>query len=224
MTVTAPKFTFYTHNRGANGWKVAIVLKALGLTYEPKYLDFDTAEHKGPAYIALNPNGRIPCLVDNETGFTLWESGAIITYLVEKFDPDHKISATTAEERYQQLQWLFFQTSGQGPYYGQLGWFKLFHPEKIPSAIERYEKEIERVISVLSIVLEKQEWLLGSKVTVADLAFFTWNDLAFGPILMPNHEELKQKYPAVWAWHQKMTALPYVQEALAERAVVMGAH
>ncbi|KAI8903955.1 hypothetical protein DFJ77DRAFT_515578 [Powellomyces hirtus] len=75
-------------------------------------------EHKAESHTKYNPNGRIPTLVDNETGFTLWESGVIITYLVEKYDTKHTISAASAVENYQQLQWLFFQVSGQGPYFG----------------------------------------------------------------------------------------------------------
>lgn len=99
------------------------------------------------------------------------ESDAIIQYLVDKYDPEHKISASTEADKYKQLQWLFFQASGQGPYFGQLAWFTFFHPEKIPSAQERYKNEILRVLGVLESVLSQQEWLNAGKVTVADLSF-----------------------------------------------------
>lgn len=99
------------------------------------------------------------------------ESGAILAYLVEKYDPEHKISAVTEADKAKQLQWLFFQASGQGPYFGQYAWFVRYHPEKVPSAIERYKKEAERVFGVLDGVLSKQEWLVTGKPTVADLAF-----------------------------------------------------
>lgn len=105
-----------------------------------------------------------PCTTHRETG-------AILTYLVEEYDPEHRISAATEEDKYKQLQWLFFQTSGQGPYFGQYSWFKMFHHEKIPSAVERYKNEIERVFGVLDGVLSKQEWLVAGKPTVADFAF-----------------------------------------------------
>jgi glutathione S-transferase len=98
------------------------------------------------------------------------ESDAIIEYLVEKYDPENKISVS-GDDRHKQLQWLFFQASGQGPYFGQAGWFSKYHPEKVPSAVERYRNEIKRVWSVLETVLSKQEWLLGNKTTVADLSF-----------------------------------------------------
>lgn len=99
------------------------------------------------------------------------ESDAILLYLVDRYDPEHKISVSDEHEKYTQLQWLFFQSSGQGPYYGQLGWFAFFHEEKIPSAIERYKNEVKRVIGVLDGVLSKQPWLVGGKPTIADLSF-----------------------------------------------------
>ena len=99
------------------------------------------------------------------------ESDAIFVYLVDKYDPEHKISAVTEGDKFHQLQWLFFQASGQGPHYGQAAWFLRYHPEKIPSAIERYQNEMRRVLSVLESVLSKQEWLVGEKCTIADLSF-----------------------------------------------------
>ena len=100
------------------------------------------------------------------------ESNAIIQYLVDKYDKDLTISVD-GDEKYKQLQWLYFQASGQGPYFGQVAWFSMYHPEKIPSAVERYRNEIKRVYTVLESVLSKQEWLVGGKLTVADLSFVT---------------------------------------------------
>ncbi|TPX55111.1 hypothetical protein PhCBS80983_g05586 [Powellomyces hirtus] len=137
------------------------------------YLDFNKGEHKAKSHTKYNPNGRIPTLVD-ETGFTLWESGVIITYLVEKDDTKHTISAASAEEKYQQLQWLFLQAA----------WFKLFHAEKIPSAIERYQNEILRVLGVLESELSKRSYLVGDKATVADPSFIPWNNFAFAVLLL----------------------------------------
>ena len=106
--------------------------------------------------------------------FVCRESDAILTYLVDKYDPAHKVSAASEGDKYHQLQWLFFQASGQGPYFGQAAWFSYFHEEKIPSAIERYKKEIQRVWSVLESVLKEKEWLVAGKCTVADLSFITY--------------------------------------------------
>ncbi|OBZ71376.1 Glutathione S-transferase 2 [Grifola frondosa] len=166
------QFTLYTHKTGPNGWKVAIVLEELGLTYESIYLEFEKGEHKKPAYTQYNPNGRTPTLIDhNNNDLVIWESDAILMYLAAKYDPDHKISATTDKDRIQQLQWLFFQASGQGPYFGQFAVFAWIHPERVPSALERYKNEIIRVFGVLDGVLAQREWLVGDKCTIADLSF-----------------------------------------------------
>lgn len=95
-------------------------------------------------------------------------------YLVDRYDPQHTISVSDAHEKYLQLQWLFFQASGQGPYYGQVGWFTYFHPEKLPTVIDRYKNEVKRVLGVLNGVLTKQPWLVGEKVTIADLSFISY--------------------------------------------------
>lgn len=102
------------------------------------------------------------------------ESGAILQYLVDKYDPTHKISVSGIEEKYTQLQWVFFQSSGQGPYFGQVAWFLFYHPEKVPSAVERYRGETKRVLGVLESVLSKQEWLVGGKATIADISFISY--------------------------------------------------
>lgn len=99
------------------------------------------------------------------------ESNAILQYIVDKYDKQHKLSVADGDEKYAQLQWLYFQASGQGPYFGQVGWFAFYHPEKVSSAIERYRNEIKRVLSVLESVLSKQEWLVGGKATIADISF-----------------------------------------------------
>jgi len=99
--------------------------------------------------------------------------------------------------------WLYFQASGQGPYFGQAQWFTYFAPEKIPYAIERYQKEIRRVFGVLNNVLSKREWLVGNKCTIADLSFIRYNELAATELLEPGFD-LSKEFPKVDAWQQKM--------------------
>ncbi|KZT66674.1 glutathione S-transferase [Daedalea quercina L-15889] len=219
------QFTLYTHKGGPNGWKVAYVLAELGLTYESIYLDFNKLEQKAPEYTQYNPNGRIPTLIDHKNNdFTVWESNAIIVYLVEKYDTAHRISAVTPEDKIKQLQWLFFQASGQGPYFGQAVWFKVYHQEKVPSAVERYQKETVRVISVLDGVLQKQEWLVGGKLSVADIAFVSWNNAAFGMVLSDYPgANVEKDYPAFWKWHQTLVALPSIKKVSDERAALQAA-
>ncbi|TCD64422.1 Glutathione S-transferase 2 [Steccherinum ochraceum] len=211
-------FTLWTQQTGPNGWKVAFVLNELGLEYESKYLDFAAKEHKGPEFLKINPNGRIPALVDHKNGdYTVWESAAILLYIVDKYDKDNKLSIPVGHpERHHLYQWLFFQMSGQGPYMGQAFWFIRYHPEHVPSAIERYKNETKRVFGVLESVLSKQEWLVGGKVTVADINFITWNR-AF-EILFGEELDFEKEFPATFKWHSKLVALPGVKAGLEEQA------
>ncbi|KAM0750674.1 glutathione S-transferase [Meredithblackwellia eburnea MCA 4105] len=216
--MSSPQFTLYSHASGPNGWKVAAVLKALGLTYETKYLQFDKGEHKGPEYTKFNPNGRIPALIDHhDNDFTVWESDAILLYLVEKYDPEHKLSFTDPKDKIYVTQWLFFQSSGQGPYFGQRAHFQLFAPEKVPYAIERYGKEILRVFGVLNDVLSKQDYLVGGKLSIADLSFIPWNIFAIAALL-PEGTDVAAQFPAFKAWHDKLVELPYVKATYEDRA------
>lgn len=99
------------------------------------------------------------------------ESDAILLYLAEKYDTTHASSASSEQGKLEQLQWLFFQASGQGPYFGQATWFLWYHPEKVPSALERYRDEIKRVYGVLEGRLSQQEYMVGGKLSIVDLAF-----------------------------------------------------
>ncbi|EJT97671.1 glutathione S-transferase C-terminal-like protein [Dacryopinax primogenitus] len=214
------QFTLYAHRTAVNGYKVAIVLSELGLEYEMIYLDFDKKEHKAPEFVKYNPNGRIPALVDHANNdFVLWESNAILLYLVHRYDKGHNISAFTDADKALQDQWLFFQASGQGPYYGQWAWF-VSAPEKIPLAIERYKKETERVLSVLDTVLTGQKWLVGDKMTIADISFIPWNDLAFHRILGPDYP-LGETFPAMFKWHTAMMSHPAVKTNMEKRAELL---
>ncbi|KAI0656170.1 glutathione S-transferase C-terminal-like protein [Cubamyces menziesii] len=214
------QFTLYTHIGGPNGWKVAFVLEELGLTYESIYLDFAKLEQKSPEHTKLNPNGRIPTLIDHQNNdFVIWESNAILLYLIDKYDKENKLGVSDGNDKYTLLQWLFFQASGQGPYFGQVFWFKRFHPEHLPSVIERYQKETQRVYSVLESVLSKQEWLVGGKLTIADIAFITWNRAAFSVSLKDLPDvDVEKDYPSVWKWHKKLEERPAVAKVLAVQA------
>jgi glutathione S-transferase len=171
---------------GPNPLKVAIILGVLQLPYETEVIMPD--QLKTPTYEAINPNGRLPSLYDPNTEITLWESGAIIEYLIERYDTEEprKLSFPPGSADAEHArQWLYFQTSGQGPYYGQGYWFMRHHAEKVPSAIERYVNEAKRVTAVLDRWLAKQKqiyqdqpgdgpWLVGNRMSYADLAFISW--------------------------------------------------
>lgn len=167
----------------------------------------------------------MPAIEDPNTGLTLWESGAIYQYLAEQYDaPAHHISYSTLQERHLCNQWLHFQMSGQGPYFGQCGWFQHLHPEKFPSAIERYANEIKRVLSVIEGVLAAKpadaQWLVGDKMTFADMAFVPWND-RLNEVLMQSWDEVWEGTPHVRAWHERMIELPSWKRAMKTRARLM---
>jgi glutathione S-transferase len=202
---------------GPNPPKVAIVLDELNVPKEIEAVPF--SDVKKPAYLAINPNGRLPAIYDPNTDLTLWESGAILEYLVEKYDKDRKISfAPGSNEAYHAKQWLFFQTTGQGPYYGQAVWFSKYHHEKLQSAIDRYLNEMKRVTSVLEGHLAKQKeehgakdgfdgpWLVGNKLSYADLAFIPWQRGVARIFELDNQTFNEDEFPLVKEWLAKMEA------------------
>lgn len=201
---------------GPNPPKVAMLCEELGLPYVAADTQF--ADVKTPAFLALNPNGRMPVLRDPNTGFTIWESGAIIEYLVERYDTAQKLSFPQgSEESYLAKQWLFFQVSGQGPYYGQAVWFTKYQP--IESAQQRYYNEIKRVTSVLEGHLKKQgkgedgPWLVGNKYSYADLAFFSWQNITMN--FFREQVDLTEFTEAA-KWVERMKARPGIAKVLAE--------
>ncbi|KAI0388353.1 glutathione S-transferase [Xylariaceae sp. FL0594] len=208
---------------GPNPWKVVYLLEELGLNYDIKSFSF--ADVKKKPFIDINPNGRVPAIEDPNTGLTLWESGAIYQYVIEQYDVDHRLSYEGLKERHLTSQWLHFQMSGQGPYYGQCGWFQHLHPEpKIPSAIDRYANEIKRVLSVLEGVLaakpEESQWLVGDKMTFADMAFVPWNS-RLKEVLVKDWDEVWKGAPHVKTWHERMVGLPSWERSMDTRARLM---
>ncbi|KAH8196703.1 hypothetical protein TruAng_009132 [Truncatella angustata] len=199
--MTLKSIELWGHWGAPNPWKVAMVLEELKLPYH--IMKLELSEVKSQPYLKLNPNGRLPTIVDPNTGITLWESGAIISYLVDQYDKNGEISFKNAPEKYLVQQWLDFQISGQGPYYGQAAWFARFHSEEIPSAIDRYVNEIVRVIGVLDEALGRNDtgWLVGDKCTYADIAFVTWAAVGQGILKQLNKAEgLEKKYTKYTAW------------------------
>lgn len=200
------------HWGAPNPWKVAMVLAALDVPYKVNFLELN--EVKTESYLKLTPNGRLPAIEDPNTGLTLWESGAIIQYLVDQYDKEGKISYTATPEKYLQQQWLAFQISGQGPYFGQATWFARFHPEKLPSAVDRYVTEIVRVIGVLELGLERNGtgWLVGDKCTYADLSFVTWAGIGEGVLKeVGKLDGIAEKYPKYTAWLKALAERPEVK-------------
>ena len=160
-------YTFTT----PNGRKPAIMLEELGLPYEVHKIDITKGEQFSPEYVAINPNSKIPAIVDRDADITVFESGAILIYLAEK--TGSKLLPTEPKSRARVIEWLMFQMANVGPMFGQLGHFKNAAPEEIPYAISRYEKETLRLYGVLDKQLEQHEYLAGD-YSIADIATYPW--------------------------------------------------
>jgi GST-like protein len=160
-----------------NGVKVSIMLEEAALPYEPHVVSFDREEQRTPEFLSLNPNGKIPALLDPKgpggRPLALFESGAILVYLAEKsglFMPED------AARRFETLQWLMFQMAAIGPMFGQVGFFYKFagkdYEDKRP--LQRYVAESRRLLGVLDRRLEDRAWITGDEYTIADIATFPW--------------------------------------------------
>lgn len=154
-----------------NGWKASVALEELGLPYTVHALKLGELDQKRPEYLKLNPNGRIPTIVDHGNGgFVVFESGAILMYLAEKTG---KLMPADPKRRSQVIQWLMFQMGGVGPMQGQAHVFFRYFNEKIPAVIERYQKETKRLYTVLDTRLKDREYLVDD-YSIADIANWTW--------------------------------------------------
>jgi glutathione S-transferase len=154
-----------------NGWKISITLEELGLPYSVRRIYLDKKEQKEPWYLKINPNGRIPTIVDHDNGdFAVFESGAIMIYLAEKTG---KLMPRDVKGRSIVIQWLMFQMGNVGPMMGQANVFFRYAPEKIPYAIERYQREVRRLLEVLDTRLADSEYL-ANDYSIADIANWSW--------------------------------------------------
>lgn len=160
-----------------NGVKVSIALEELGLDYEPHTVNILKNDQKAGEFLALNPNGKIPAIVDPDgpggKPIGLFESGAILAYLADKAGA---LLPTDPARRWQCMQWVFFQVGGVGPMFGQLGFFFKFAGREIEDRrpLERYRDETRRLISVLDAHLEGRPWIMDDDYTIADIATFPW--------------------------------------------------
>jgi GST-like protein len=199
-----------------NGVKVSIMLEETGLPYEPHAIDFGKDDQKTPAFLSLNPNGKIPAILDPDgpggKPLGLFESGAILQYLAEKTG---KLLSADPARRYQTIQWVHFQMGGIGPMFGQVGFFLKFagkeYADKRP--LERYVGEAKRLLGVLDTRLEGRQWVMDDDYSIADIAMFGWvrNLIGFyGARELVAYDTLKQ----VPAWLERGLARPAVQRGL----------
>ena len=183
-----------------NGRKISLMLEECGLAYEVKRVDIGAGDQFDPAFLAISPNNRMPAIVDHETGISVFEGGAILIYLAEKAG---MLLPTEIEQRFDVLQWLFWQAGGLGPMAGQLSHFVNYVLENQPYAHKRYFNEYDRLLAVMDVRLRDREFLAG-EYSIADIASFPWvipyrrfgNDLDKFPNLRRWFDSLKER-PAV---------------------------
>jgi len=189
-----------------NGWKASITLEELELPYNVHAIDLSSGDQKKPPFTGINPNGRIPAIVDRgNDDFAVFESGAIMLYLAERAG---RLLPKDEKGRSRVVQWLMFQMGGVGPMMGQANVFARYFPEKIQPAIDRYVRESRRLFEVLDGHLGHNEWLAGD-YSIADIANYAWVHIYEWPgVSVDGLDHLKR-------WMDVIAARPAVQRGLA---------
>ena len=195
-----------------NGHKVTLFLEEAGLDYTIHPVNIGKGDQFRPEYLAFSPNNKMPAIVDHAPADggapqTVFESGAILLYLVEKTG---QFLSTDPRTRVETLEWLFWQMAGLGPMTGQYGHFNVYAPEKIPYAIERYTNEANRLLQVLDTRLKGRDFIAGDAYSIADMATYPWIGVYDkAPIDMT-------PYPEVQRWHTAFKARPATARAYAK--------
>ena len=192
-----------------NGHKVHIMLEETGLEYRVHPIDIGAGDQFKPEFLAISPNNKIPAIVDTDapggTSLSLFESGAILIYLAEKTG---RFLPVDPAGRYATLQWLMFQMGGLGPMLGQTHHFRLYAPQQIEYAVNRYTNEAKRLYGVMDKQLGKSAYLAGDEYTIADIAAFPWTRS------WQNQGVELSDYPNVKRWHEAIAARPAVQRGV----------
>ena len=203
-----PDIHLYTANT-MNGWKPLIFLHEADVPYDMTAIDFGKKEQKAPDYVKLNPNGRIPTIVDRgNDDFAVFESGAILWYLAEKYD---RFLSKDSKTRSETLQWLMFQMGGIGPMMGQAMYFQRIakpNGDEVPFAVKRYVDESRRLLEVLDRRLAGRDWLAGDGYSIADMATYPWaRSFFWATVSVDGLDNLN-------AWFQRIDARHKTQAAL----------
>jgi GST-like protein len=192
-----------------NGHKVHIMLEELGLDYRAHAVDIGAGDQFADEFLKISPNNKIPAIVDSDgpdgKPISLFESGAILIYLAGKTG---KLLGATDREKYNVLQWVMFQMGGLGPMLGQAHHFRIYAPEKIEYAVNRYSNEAKRLYGVLDKQLSKTAYLAGDEYTIADIASFPWTRS------WKNQGIELSDYPNVQRWFDAINARPAVQRGV----------
>jgi len=193
-----------------NGWKVSIMLEECGLPYRVRWVNIGRGDQFAADFLAISPNNKIPAIVDHapEDGggpISVFETGAILVYLAEKAD---RFLPATLRERTAALEWLFWQVGGLGPMLGQHGHFKLYAPDRIAYATQRYRNEALRLYKVLDTRLASHEYVAGADYSIADMACFPWVQ-TYKAQEIPLHE-----FPHIQRWYATLKERPGLRRGM----------
>ncbi|RVU32445.1 glutathione S-transferase N-terminal domain-containing protein [Neptunomonas marina] len=191
-----------------NGWKVSIMLEAVGAEYRVIPVDITQQAQFQSHFLAISPNNKIPAIVDHDyadgTPISLFETGAILIYLAEKYG---KFMPSSPRKRYEVHEWLMWQMGGFGPFLGQAHHFNRFAPEVVPYAVSRYNKEAQRLWGVLDTRLSERSFVVD-ELSIADFAIYPWAKRHAYQKIEP------EDFANVWRWMQQMETLPAVQSGM----------
>ena len=204
--------TLYTWTT-PNGRKVPILLEELGLPYEVRRVDIGHDEQFKPEFLAISPNNKIPAIVDHDAPggpLSIFESGAILTYLAEKTG---RFLAPAGPERWKALEWLHWQIGSLGPMLGQLGFFAVRSKDKAPPAVDRFTDEADRLLGVMERRLAEVPYLAGDDYTIADIAVYPWTVAATTVLAKALAGRLDSK-PAVHRWLESVGNRPAVARGM----------
>ena len=203
---------FYTW-KTPNGRKVAIMLEEIGLPYETHAVDLTADEQFEPGFLAISPNNKIPAITDEEAGRepqTLFESGAILSYLADK---SGRLLAPPGPERWSVYEWLYWSIGGLGPMLGQLNFFAVRSADKAPLAIDRFQTEGKRLLQVLETRLAGREYIAGSDYSIADVASYPWIAEARAVMTEPLGDTFASS-PAITDWLARVGERPAVSKGM----------
>ena len=193
-----------------NGRKVSIMLEELGLPYEVHPIDFSKRAQFEPGFLAISPNNKIPAIVDRDGPVSVFESGAILTYLAERTG---RLLPASGAARFEVLGWLHWQIGGLGPMLGQLAYFAVMSKEKVPPAIERFTTEAGRLLGVAERRLAGSAFLGGADYSIADIAAYPWL-LAASTMLRDALGDALSDTPALHEWMARIGERPAVQAGM----------
>lgn len=197
-----------------NGFKITIALEELNLPYTLRHVRIDEGENRQPDFLYLNPHGRIPVLVDDSNGITLFESAAILLYLA---DTTGRLLPSAPKMRWEAIQWLMFHAASVGPVIGQRVHFELFAADKNPEAIARYRRLTNEAFATMDSRLAAHPYLAGDEYSIADIAQFGWTHIA----RVIDFDFSAHKHMSTW--HERVAARPAVQRGIVLPAPATGA-